>query len=119
MTTLHTAYASRWMPGMVPMDDSVAGIVDPLEEELYWNRYFRSEPYYDPGRTFEEYAPAYRLGIAFRLCCEHCAAWDACEDELREVWERNICNELMAWDEAREPIRAAWMRVQNALCWRH
>jgi len=101
-----------------PLDASFDGIVDPLDEELYWARHFRSEPDYDPLFSFDEYAPAYRLGIAHRLARDY-SAWDDCEDELQWIWEHHRCSEYLPWDRARGPARAAWTRVHNALTWRH
>jgi hypothetical protein len=101
-----------------PLDASSDGIVDVLDEELYWARYFRTEPGYDPLFSFQEYAPAYRLGIAYRLARGQ-RTWDDCEDELRYIWELHACSDYLPWERARGPARAAWTRVHNALSWRH
>lgn len=100
-----------------PLDASSDGIVDPLDEELYWARSFRSEPGYDPFLTFAECAPAYRLGIAYRLSRDK--DWDDSEHDLRWIWEHHRCSECLPWELARGPARAAWTRVHNALSWRH
>jgi hypothetical protein len=106
-------------PQQAPLlDASSDGIVDAFDEELYWARYFRSEPGYDPSRSFEQYAPAYRLGIAWRLADDQ-RAWNDCEHELRSIWERHSCSECLPWELARGPVQAAWTRVHNALSWRH
>jgi len=101
-----------------PLDASSDGIVDVLDEELYWARYFRTEPGYDPALSFDEYAPAYHLGIVYRLARGQ-RAWDDCEHELRYIWELHACSDCLPWERARGPVRAAWTRVHNALSLRH
>src|SRR5437764_12417570 len=41
---------------------AVAERYDPTIEDQHWRNNFESEPYYQRGRTFDDYAPAYRLG---------------------------------------------------------
>ena len=40
--------------------------VNPTAEEAYWRENYSREPYYEQGRTFDDYAPAYRLGLTGR-----------------------------------------------------
>ena len=42
---------------------SVAETVDPTAEEAYWRASYTREPYYRDGHTYDDYAPAYGLGI--------------------------------------------------------
>ena len=35
---------------------------DPTVEEQHWRSNFDREPYYQRGMTFDDYAPAYRIG---------------------------------------------------------
>src|SRR5450631_2371691 len=41
---------------------AVAEHYDPTVEEQYWRGNFDREPYYQRGRTFNYYAPAYKIG---------------------------------------------------------
>ena len=94
-------------------------IVDPVEEDRFWQRYFRTEPYFDPRRSYEDYGPAYRVGIAHRLGQEGHAAWWEVEDEARLLWRRHKGFSRLSWAQAADAIRAAWCRVDKALSWRH
>src|SRR5512141_1798863 len=40
----------------------VAEMVNPTEEETYWEREYRNRPYYNSGREYSYYRPAYRYG---------------------------------------------------------
>src|SRR6187431_3838268 len=37
--------------------------VNPTAEETYWRDSYSKESYYEAGRSFNDYAPAYRLGL--------------------------------------------------------
>ena len=45
---------------------AAAEAVNPTAEEAHWRERYASEPYYEQGRSFDDYAPAYRLGLAGR-----------------------------------------------------
>src|SRR5262249_4301904 len=40
--------------------------VNPTAEEAFWRENYDKEPYYEQGRTFDDYGPAYRLGLSGR-----------------------------------------------------
>jgi len=101
------------------MDVSYCDVVDPFEEERFWHRYFRSEPYHDPLLAYEDYAPAYRLGVFHRLGRAGYRTWQDCEAELHLLWDHYKVASLLDWERASEPIHAAWQRVDNALAWKH
>lgn len=40
----------------------------PADEILYWKETYSAEPYYEQGRLYEDYSPAYELGwLGYRL----------------------------------------------------
>src|SRR5262245_12366032 len=41
----------------------VADLIDPAEEEKYWQKEYTSRPYYQEGTAYKEYRPAYRYGV--------------------------------------------------------
>ncbi|MCZ8256049.1 MAG: hypothetical protein O9327_10335, partial [Polaromonas sp.] len=43
-----------------------AEALDPTAEEAYWRDNYTNERYYEAGRTFDDYGPAYRLGVSAR-----------------------------------------------------
>jgi hypothetical protein len=40
--------------------------VNPTAEEAFWRENYSKEPYYEQGRSFDDYSPAYRLGLSGR-----------------------------------------------------
>ena len=45
---------------------AAAEAVNPTAEEAHWRENYMREPYYQQGRSFDDYAPAYRLGVTGR-----------------------------------------------------
>ncbi|HEY2346405.1 MAG TPA: hypothetical protein VGH80_11040 [Xanthomonadaceae bacterium] len=89
--------------------------VDPVAEDLYWQRAFITEPYYDSELSYDDYAPAYRVGIAHRLGDQSERSWDEVEAEVQALWRHRKGISRLYWEQAKEPIRAAWHRVDHAL----
>src|SRR6478735_981259 len=50
---------------------AVAEHYDPTVEAGYWQDSYEREPYYQSGMTFDDYAPAYRLGGESRSHVAH------------------------------------------------
>ena len=87
--------------------------VNPTAEEAYWRDNYSREPYYEQGRTFDEYAPAYRLGMASRT--RSADNWDAAEARLASEWESSRAGSSLSWPQAKHASRAAWSRVDSTL----
>ena len=90
----------------------VAERVNPTAERDYWSKSYTREPYYQSGRTWDDYDPAYRTG--YEGYARHAAegrSWDQCEVELRREYEKNRGKSKFTWEEARPAVRAAWDRV--------
>jgi uncharacterized protein (TIGR02284 family) len=83
--------------------------VNPTAEEAYWREQYSSEPYYEPGRTFDDYGPAYRLGVTGRTPDEN--DWKAVEPRMAGDWDRQRGTSTLSWEQARPASRAAWDRV--------
>ena len=45
---------------------AAAEAVNPTAEEAHWRENYTGEPYYQQGRSFDDYGPAYRLGVSGR-----------------------------------------------------
>jgi uncharacterized protein (TIGR02284 family) len=86
--------------------------VNPTAEEAYWRDNYSKEPYYDKGRAFDEYAPAYRLGVTGRTRYQD---WDAAEPTLASEWESTRGGSSLSWPQARDASRAAWTRVDTTV----
>jgi hypothetical protein len=93
---------------------SVVTLVDPVDEDLYWQRAFITEPYYNSELTYDDYAPAYRTGYTHRQN-NASLSWEQSEQALKTEWERNKGESHLGWDDAYHPVRAAWFRADTTL----
>ena len=84
--------------------------INPTAEEAHWRDNYDKEPYYEKGRTYDDYAPAYRLGMTGRTQHDD---WDAAEPELASQWESNKGQSGLSWEQAQPASRAAWDRVDS------
>jgi hypothetical protein len=89
---------------------AVAEHYDPTAEERYWRDNFEDEPYYQRGRSFDDYAPAYRVGGEARGRYGE-QPFEDVEDDLAMEYRNNRGQSRLEWDDARDATRAAWMRV--------
>ena len=93
-------------------DTEMAESVDPTEEDTYWRDCYAREWYYEPGRTYDDYRPAYEFGLT---CWNSGAgAFDTVEPELENKWNRHRGTSGLDWAAARHATRAAWDRAGNA-----
>lgn len=83
--------------------------VNPTAEEAYWRENYSREPYYEQGRTFDDYAPAYRLGLTGRT--RYQGGWDTAEPQLASEWESARAGSSLDWNRAQPASRAAWERI--------
>lgn len=86
-----------------------AEAVNPSAEEAHWREHYTREPYYEPGRTFDDYAPAYRLGLSGRTRYE--GDWLRAEPRLASEWEAAHGSSSLSWPQARSASHAAWDRI--------
>lgn len=86
-----------------------AEAVNPTTEEAYWRDNYTSEPYYQDGFAFDEYAPAYRLGFNGRS--RYSGEWSDVEPRFASDWNTANAGSALAWPEAQHATRAAWTRV--------
>ena len=84
----------------------------PGSEADYWRESYSDEPYYQAGRAFDEYSPAYELGwVSYST---YGGEFDAADRVLANDWEVRRGISKLSWDEARPATRAAWQRAHNA-----
>jgi hypothetical protein len=78
------------------------------DDDLYWQRHLTRQAFYIDGLTWDDYAPAFRMGHSRHrddtlfedVQCRLCAEWD----EVK-------ANSRLTWHEARHAVRAAWERA--------
>lgn len=83
-------------------------------EDAFWHAAFSHEPYYAPGRSYDQYRPAYALGWQAAF---HYAATDfaALESALEHDWQSEDTGSLLPWSQVRAATEAAWIRGQAYL----
>lgn len=90
---------------------AVAEGVNPTEEENHWRERYTQEPYYQPGRSFEDYGPAYRYGVESRNRYEE--DWDTAASRLESGWDSARGSSSLDWPQAQPASRAAWERADT------
>ncbi|MCU4119621.1 ferritin-like domain-containing protein [Variovorax sp. N23] len=90
---------------------AVAESVNPTAEEAYWRSSYDRESYYEPGRSYDDYAPAYALGWSSRAVRED--SFDTLEPTLADEWATRRGNSTLDWPQARHASRAAWVRADR------
>jgi uncharacterized protein (TIGR02284 family) len=88
---------------------AAAEVVNPTAEEAHWRENYQREPYYQSGRSFDDYAPAYRLGV--NGYNESNGSFDESESRLETNWESSRGGSSLSWPEASAASRAAWDRA--------
>ncbi|MES2412684.1 MAG: PA2169 family four-helix-bundle protein [Pseudomonadota bacterium] len=83
--------------------------INPTAEEAYWRENYMREPYYEAGRTYEDYGPAYRLGMYGYN--EYRGVFGETETQLARHWEERRERSTLSWEQARTASRAAWDRL--------
>jgi len=88
---------------------AAAEAINPTQEEAHWRDRYTQEPYYQQGRSFDDYGPAYRYGVESRSQYEE--DWDTAASRLEAGWDKSRSNSTLSWQEAQPASRAAWERV--------
>ena len=85
--------------------------VNPTVEEAFWKENYSKEPYYESGRSFDDYAPAYRLGLSGRSRYED--PWTAVEPKLAGEWDSTRGTSSLDWPKASAASQAAYDRADE------
>lgn len=85
--------------------------INPTMEEAYWRESYTREPYYEAGRSYDDYGPAYAYG--WGAPATYPGAFDEIEPALARDWEGRRGGSSLDWQQARPATRAAWDRVQT------
>lgn len=91
---------------------AAAEAIDPAAEDRHWRDNYTREPYYEQDRSYDDYAPAYRLGVTGRTRYDN---WDAAEPQLANEWQATRGASSLDWDDARPASQAAWARVDSSM----
>lgn len=90
-----------------------AEAIDPTEEDAYWRTHYRTRPYVEPDRPYEDYRPAYQQGWEARA--RHAdRPFHEVEPEMRRAWENQPRRAShLDWERARNCARDAWERLDR------
>ena len=90
--------------------------IDRIAENKYWQNQFRNENYYEAGREYEDYEPAYRTAIeGYDRYRDNHPTFDRAEPSLRADYERLEDSARLGWDKARGAAQAAWHRLEQEM----
>ena len=92
----------------------VAEGLNPTAEDAYWRDNYTKEPYYVEGRTYDDYAPAYRTGYEAKTRYAG-RSYSEIEGDLERDYLANRGNGRLEWQDARDATKAAWHRVERTL----
>jgi hypothetical protein len=84
-------------------------------DEKYWSQNYANEPYYDRQYSYDDYAPAYRLGSEARSGRYSGQSWDQAQSGLEKDWESYRGNSRLSWNSAQLAARAAWNRSDRSM----
>src|SRR5664279_4473842 len=91
---------------------AVAEHYDPTVEEQHWRGNFDREPYYQRGMTFNDYAPAYKIGGEAHGRYGD-ATFEDVQDDLAGDYELARGQSRLGWEDAKSAANAAWTRVRG------
>lgn len=91
---------------------AVAEHYDPTVEDGYWRDNYAKQPYYDKSYTYDDYAPAYRLGGEARSKYKG-RPFNSVEGSLSQDWDQAKGKSRMTWEHAKSATRAGWDRIAD------
>lgn len=99
-------------PSSTPARHESAAERDWALEARYWRAQFVFQPYYELGRSFDFYAPAYR--VAFEAArAEPGVSFESLEPAIRRRLEQVRHHPDLDWRRAMPAARAAWLRAER------
>lgn len=90
---------------------ATAAAISPTEEELYWSENHPSQNYASDDDDFEDFRPAYGLGVSGATTST--GTFDTVEEELERDWTRVRGKSRLEWEQAKPAASAAWDRVRS------
>ena len=88
---------------------AAAEAVNPTAEEAYWRQAYEDEPYYEKGRVYADYHPAYSLG--WSAAGVYAGPFDVAEPRLIEEWDKGRTDASLSWGQAKPAVQAAYERA--------
>lgn len=92
---------------------SIAEGMDPTVEQDYWRANYMQRPYFEAGRSYDDYGPAYGVG-AGAFSQNPGRSFDEVEPNLSRDWSVSKRNSTLDWASARQASQDAWNRLKNS-----
>ena len=91
-----------------------AEAVNPTVEDAYWREHYKSRPYYQSGKEYDYYSPAYRYGWEAAAKPDYRGrTFEAAENDLSHGWNRFRGGAKTEWNDVRHATRDAFDRVRG------
>jgi len=88
----------------------VADLIDPAEEEKYWEKEYTNRPYSQDGKRYQEYRPAYRYGVeAVNKYPDK--RFVEIEGRLSRNWPKSRGESHLTWSKAKPAVQDAHERA--------
>ena len=93
-------------------DEAKEKSIDLTAEEKYWQEHHQSQPHAEEGTTYEQFAPAYRVGA--EAATRHPGKdFHEIEDDIALDYEKHQIGSALPWDRVRGASKAAWSKVSG------
>lgn len=94
--------------------DGPTRLLDETSQQDYWKSQYSKEGYYESGRTYDDYDPAYRTGYQGQQRYQG-KSFDQAEGDLKNDYEQARGQSQLGWEKAKHAAKAAWHRVEEAI----
>lgn len=91
-----------------------ANPTNPTVEDAHWRSNYNKTSYYETGRAYNDYEPAYRTGYEGRTRYTG-KRYEEVESDLERDYNKARGNSTLAWDNAKHATKDAWHRVERTL----
>ena len=92
----------------------MAEAVNPTEYNTYFEKSYKSAPYYVSGSEWRDYQPAYKYG--YDTYGQYAGRkFEDVQNELERNWDSAKANSRLAWNEAKGAVRDGWHHIERAM----
>jgi hypothetical protein len=98
------------MPDENKKQSTTSPAADWKKEEAYWREQHSQQPYADKGRSYDDYATAYQVGVE-GVGKYPGRSYPDIEDSLALDYEHAGPASALPWDRARPAVKAAWEKL--------
>jgi hypothetical protein len=92
----------------------VAEKIDPTREDAYWRENYKNRSYVDATSSYDDYGPAYALGVEAQSKYPG-RDFDDVKGDLSRDWNSAPGRSTLDWSRAQHATRDAWNRVSDSV----